>query len=129
MFYQVLCVFIQMQFSAFNRCCPETTTKYSPKEGISSHILWMPLQSSLNHTGPFLNQRAGTSDTEGAYDIRPPSCPPHTRKRSYYKAWFLLQMITLKIFLKQICCRKYLFFRISNDLLLRKICIFKILCS
>ena len=49
-----------------NWCCPETTTKYSPKEGISSHILWMPLQPSLNHTGPFLNQRAGTSDTEGA---------------------------------------------------------------
>lgn len=66
-----------------NWCCPKTTRKYSPpKEGISTQILRTPWRSTLNHMGPFFSKAAETSDTEGAWDLMPPSRPPHTSKRS-----------------------------------------------
>lgn len=95
-----------------NWCYPKTTRKYSPpKDGISSQILRMPWQSTFNHMGPFLSKAAETSDRRSPGSHAIITSPTHEQTLySYYKSWFLSQMITLKIILKPICCWKYFCF-------------------
>lgn len=128
-----VCIFIQMQFSAFKQLVLSKDNNKIQSEGghfqsdpqDATVVVPQPLEtSSVKGLGPRTQNEPRISCHQNV---------PHTQANALQltcKAWFLRQTIASEIFLKQICCWNICLFRISKDLLLLKnMYLEKIFCS